>query len=319
MRASKKALVVTYYWPPDGGSGVQRWLKLCKYLPLSGWVPVVFVTKSHVFRIRDESLVGQVDSKCEVVRNRVPHILARLIKASEWYWVGGRRKKSDRWRLVDFITRWLRVNFLLPDPKVVLVRGAFRRLNAIIREHKIGVVITTGPPHSTHLIGRSLKRKWGKSLCWVADFRDPWAGYDAFQALDPSQRVQQRHAELEKSVLTQADHVLTVSPTWLADLRRAGASKASLLPNGYDHEDFDAKSPPLSRDNESFRLFYAGVLDELRNPAAFWEVLRELMVENREFGKRLRVFICGIVSAGVAAQAKKDVRITCSIRALSST
>ncbi len=235
-----KVLIITYYWPPSGGAGVQRWLKFSKYLPLSGWMPVVLTVRpeSAAYPYRDNSLSAGVSGEVAVHRTR----------AVNWFALYNR----DRSRVphsgfasgagggvTAAAGRFLRGNLFIPDPRRGWNRYAFRKAKELIRKEHIREVITTGPPHSTHLIGLRLKRRM-PHLRWVADMRDPWTGIYYYEMFRPSWPARALDRRLEQRVLQGADMITTVGHGLASHLaERAGESdKIYVLPNGYDEDDF---------------------------------------------------------------------------------
>src|SRR3989337_3522866 len=162
--SNKKILIITYYWPPSGGSGVQRWLKFVKYLPQFGWQPYIFTPENPSFAIRDESLLKDIPVEAEVIRFPIWEPYEAFFKLSS---VLGKKKASKPTDLVSMkdqslfqkISTFVRGNFLIPDPRVFWVRPSVKFLNDFLRDNEINSIVTTGPPHSMHLIGLKLKNK----------------------------------------------------------------------------------------------------------------------------------------------------------------
>ncbi|MGA7306610.1 MAG: glycosyltransferase [Rhodothermales bacterium] len=295
----KKVLVITYYWPPAGGGGVQRWLKLTKHLPDFGWEPVVYAPEAADYPLVDPTLEGEVASGLVVIRR--PIFEPRRLYA----WFGGSKERrsqeveeifhrdpSERSR-AENLAVWLRGNLLIPDARVTWVRPSTRYLTAYLKEHPVDAVVTTGPPHSMHLIGRALKRKAG--VPWIADFRDPWTNIEFYGDLMLTAWADARHRRLEASVLKEADAVVTVSPTWGTDFE-GRARNVQVIPNGYDEKDF-TELPSVDRD--VFRLTHAGSLSMDRNPVALWEALASLSESEPGFGEKLRIQMLGRMDPGI--------------------
>src|SRR5690349_6312590 len=156
MDENKKVLIIAYYWPPSGGSGVQRWLKFVKYLPQFGWQPYVFTPENPSFAIRDESLQRDVPEEAEVLRfpiwepyeafGRISKIFSKGKPVNSPNPVAGKQGS-----VFQNIAVWIRGNFFIPDPRVFWVKPSAKFLHNFIRDNKIKTVITTGPPHSIHL------------------------------------------------------------------------------------------------------------------------------------------------------------------------
>ncbi len=293
----KRLLLVSYYFPPSGGSGVQRAVKLARYLPQYGWMPTVLtVHPDHAaYPDLDPSLAGDIPPGLRVERTYAwdPYALyAGLLgrKKEETIGVGfstdraGGRKES--------LARLIRANVFLPDARVGWVPFALRRGRRLLTEEPYDAVLTTGPPHSSHLIGRSIARRFG--IAWAADFRDPWTDISYYHELPLSGVARRIDASLERSVLAGADAVITVS----SDLKRLLSSKTStpvyIIPNGFDEEDF--KHVPLLREPD-FVLTHTGTLTASQNPVSLWKAIRSLLDEGHL--ARLKIRMVGKVDGAV--------------------
>ena len=261
MRSSPaKVLIITYYWPPSGGAGVQRWLKFAKYLPSSGWMPVILTVKEEyaAYPFRDPSLFGEIPLDVVVHRTRAVNYFALYTKDQSKIPHAGFASGTGK-GLKSTISRFIRGNFFIPDPRKGWNRFAFRKARELIKNEHITHVITTSPPHSTQLIGLRLKRRF-PHIKWVADMRDPWTDiyyYDLFKPSWPARMID-RH--MEKTVLSKSDTIITVGQT-LATLFASRIQKMDkkiyVLPNGFDEEDFEGIVPTLP---ERFTITYVGTL-----------------------------------------------------------
>jgi glycosyltransferase involved in cell wall biosynthesis len=257
----KRILVATYYWPPAGGPGVQRWLKTAQALKQLGHdVEVLTVDPAYAtYPLRDESLSAEATG-----------IRVHSTRARDWF---GTYQKLTRRKEVPFsgfanqagrpgpiqrLSRWIRGNFFIPDPR----RGWNRYAVAeALKQHALkpfDLVVTSGPPHSSHLIGLALQRH---GLRWWADFRDPWTDIYYYRMFYPSAWARRRDAQLERNVLERAERVLCVSDDLkrlLAGKIQAGDAKFLVVPNGYDPADFAADAPVPN--NPVRTLVYTGTL-----------------------------------------------------------
>ncbi len=238
-----KVLLLTYYWPPSGGAGVQRWLKMSHYLVERGYRPVVVTVDPEKanYPVRDESFHAEVPDEVEVHRTDSFEPLSIYKKS-----MGGGSLPYGGFANVDKatvrskISRWIRGNFFIPDARRGWNSHAFRKADELIRAGDIRTVITTGPPHSTHLVGLKLKAR--HDVRWIADFRDPWTDiyyYDDFLHSLPAKRLDRKY---EQRVLESADEVLAVCNSNLelfsAKLPPSETSKVHLVMNGFDERDF---------------------------------------------------------------------------------
>lgn len=287
---SKKILIITYYWPPAGGPGVQRWLKFAKYLPEFGWNPVIYTPENPSYPLLDESLLKDIPQNIEVVKTRIwePYQLAEKLNKSNKKFKAGQFDvgKNQSWK--SKLSIWVRGNFFIPDARVFWVKPSIKFLEQYLKENKIEVVVTSGPPHSLHMIGLGLKKKF-PDLKWIADFRDPWTEISYYKHLKLTQSSDRKHRQLESAVFKNADITLATSYTDAENFRKAGAN-AICITNGFDESDASATHNVTGekadgQNSKAFTLSYIGVLEQLRNPENLWKVLDELVTENKEFAE----------------------------------
>jgi len=285
----KKVLIITYYWPPAGGSGVQRWLKFTKYLPKYNWKPIIYTPENPYFDLQDEALLNDIPNEAEVWKIPIwePYALKDKMfgKGSSSQSAGVITNKKS---LKNKLLNWVRGNLFIPDPKIYWVKPSVKVLHKKILEEGIEHIITTGPPHSMHLIGLGLK-KIIPNLKWIADFRDPWSELDLLNEFQLNNSSRKKHKDLEREVLQSADVALTVSETWVEDLKNLGANKVKLITNGYDVDDFELKP----KTNDKFIIGHYGLLNHLRNPKNLWKSLANLCAKNSEFNTRLEIHLSG--------------------------
>jgi glycosyltransferase involved in cell wall biosynthesis len=289
----KRVLIITYYWPPSGGGGVMRWLKMSKYLPELGWQPVIFTPENPDPSVYDESLIGEVHPATEIIRLPIwePYGIYRRItgKNNAARFKAGYISEASRGNLKERLSVFLRGNFLIPDPRIFWVRPALRFLSRYLKANPVDLIITTGPPHSMHLIGLGLKKKI-KTTPWLADFRDPWTEIDFYHRLKLTWLADKIHRSLEKKVLKQADIITTVSPLFKSGLERISGRKIDLVYNGYDPEDFNFN---ISTDAQHFTISHYGAFNRDRNPSALWIAMGNLAKENPDFARMLRIQLIG--------------------------
>lgn len=288
----KRVLVITYYWPPSGSVGTHRWLKMCKYLPQHGWRPVVYTPSNPEMPSVDESLMHDVSPELEVIKQPItePFSLykrftgkprdARLQTAFLNEQGGG------GWR--ENLALWVRSNFFIPDARVWWVRPSIARLTRYLKDHPVDAIVTTGSPHSLHLIGRVLKQRTG--IPWLADFRDPWTNIDFYGQLKLTRWADARHRSLERAVLQEADGVLTVSWHWAEELRALGARDPQVITNGYDPA--DVPQPPAPVD-ERWSLVHVGSITATRDAPVLWRALAARIARDEEFSRRFVLRLVG--------------------------
>ncbi|MFN7437782.1 MAG: glycosyl transferase [Bacteroidota bacterium] len=297
----KKILIITYYWPPFGGSGVQRWLKFVKYLPSFDYQPFVFTPENPFVEIQDASLLKDVPAEAEVIKLPIwePYQLFQKLsgnkKQTDFVSTG---KKSFLQRLSLFV----RGNFFIPDARVFWVRPSVLFLDDFLKSNHIDTIITTGPPHSMHLIGLKLKQK-NPALKWVADFRDPWSEWDLLDTFSLTNWARRQHKKMEKKVLTNADEVITIAPYHQQRLQTLGGRKVHLITNGFDEDDFiDVRHHPT----EKFTLRHIGVVDELRDPRPVMQAIKDLIIEGRVRKEKILVEFIGNVNSRFRAEVQDD-------------
>ena len=232
----KRLLIITYYWPPTGGSGVQRWVKFSKYLPAHGWQPVIYTPENPERLAVDESLLADIPACAEVIKTPIlePYAVYRKLTGGGKGEVNPVNAQQKNWK--QRLSLWIRGNCFIPDPRVAWVRPSVRYLKKYLREHPVDAVVTTGPPQSVHLIGLGLKKALG--LHWIADFRDPWTEMFYYKHLGLTAASDRRHHRLEQAVLDAADTVISVSPPVAADFQAKTSTPVVLITNGFDEDDF---------------------------------------------------------------------------------
>ena len=296
MEYKKRLLIISYYWPPTGGSGVQRWVKFSKYLPEHGWQPVIYTPENPERLAYDESLLADIPECTEVIRRRIvePYGLYRKLFGRS----GGEVNplNSSGKSLKSKLSRVVRGNLFIPDPRVSWVRCSVRFLKKYLREHPVDAVVTTGPPQSMHLIGRGLKRSLG--LPWIADFRDPWTRMFYYKHLCLSKFADRKHHRLEQGVLDEADLVLAVSPPVRDDFQAQTGTPVHLITNGYDEDDFPVREPGSRKDGK-FRIVHTGLFAADGNPLKLWDALARRCREDEDFAQRLEIRLAGKTDAPV--------------------
>ncbi len=291
----QKILVITYYWPPAGGPGVQRWLKFVKYFPEFGFEPVVYVPDNPNYPLVDEQLVGEIPAGTQIISQpiREPYHWASMLSKNKTKRISSGIISERNPSLMERILLWIRGNFFIPDARKSWVAPSIQFLSEFIEKEKIQTVITTGPPHSLHLIGLGLQQKL--DLEWIADFRDPWTSIGYHKKLRLTRASRERHKALEKQVLNTADKIVVTSPTTQKEFEQITNKPIKVITNGFDEE-----LSPVSLD-EDFTISHLGSLLTGRNPISLWEALHELVHEHPKFAEHLRIQLAGVVGQEVLA------------------
>ncbi|MFO7574578.1 MAG: hypothetical protein R6W67_05430 [Bacteroidales bacterium] len=288
----KKALIITYYWPPGGGAGVQRWLKMARYLTEFEIEPYILtVDQSYAtYPATDISLERDIPAGLKVFKTRATDYF-RLLSRNKTVLSSAGFAKEGKNSFREKVARFIRGNFFIPDPRRGWNRYAFRKAVEIIDIYGINTVITTSPPHSTQLIGLKLKNRYPE-INWIADLRDPWTDIYYYREFYPSLPAKMLDKRLEVKVIAGADHIITVGDS-LSELfsgkHSSVSGKISVIRNGYDPADFTGLTPQKPR---VFTISYTGTLSDSYNLTGLIAALREL--ENN--GKVYRLRFTGYVS-----------------------
>lgn len=302
----KKVLIITYYWPPIGGAGVQRWLKFTKYFRDFGWEPIIYTPENPDFPINDESLLKDIPLGITILKTRIsePYDFYRKImgkKKTDAVNQGFLSEKKEN-KFLQSLMIWVRGNFFIPDARKFWIKPSVNYLSEYLSKNNIDAVISTGPPHSMHLIALGLKKKF--NLPWIADFRDPWTQIDFYSQLQLSKWADAKHKKLEKEVLNTADKVVTVSWNWAKDLESLCERKVDVITNGFDDDDF--KTEEKHELMPGFTFHHIGALNKDRNPHVLWKVLGDLCNEQLDFKKDLKLIFTGKTDAQVFESLDKN-------------
>lgn len=275
-----------------------------------GYEPVIYTALDGEMPVVDHSLEKDIPSGLTVIRQPIwePYSFYKRF-------IG--RKKEDKINasflnegrksggLAEKISVWIRGNFFIPDARKFWIKPSIRYLSTYLEKENINLVISTGPPHSMHLIARGLK-KHRPQLRWVADFRDPWTNIDFYEKLMLTRAADALHHRLEQAVLKEADAVVSIGESMMEEFKAmylaAGgkhSEKFSVITNGYDEDDVRTTAPPL---DQRFSLAHIGTLVRDRNPEILWQALSQLIKENESFSRELEIKLVGKVDLYVMDQ-----------------
>ncbi|WNM17890.1 glycosyltransferase family 4 protein [Flavobacterium capsici] len=295
MSEPKKLLIITYYWPPAGGPGVQRWLKFVKYLPDFNIQPIVYIPENPTYPIIDKGLESEVSNETIILKNKIkePYGFASFFGKNKTKKISsGIIPNKKKQSFLEKTLLWIRGNLFIPDARFLWVKPSVKYLKKYIEENNIDTIVTSGPPHSLHLIGLQLKKDLG--VKWFADFRDPWTTIGYHKALKLSSYAEKKHKALESAVLNAADTILVTSKTTKTEFQELTSKPIEVITNGYDVEKVTKR--PL---DEKFTLAHIGSFLSERNPRILWKALSELIKENKDFKNDFQLKLIGAVSQEV--------------------
>jgi glycosyltransferase involved in cell wall biosynthesis len=297
----KRVLIITYYWPPSGGAGVQRWLKFVKYLRGYGWEPIVFTPENPEYPETDHSLEPDVPENLTIIRQPIwePYLFyKRLLGQKKDERISAafltEKKKNP---VVEWLSVWIRGNLFIPDARKFWIRPASRYLKAFLAANPVDAIVSTGPPHSMHLIAMRVSDTL--SLPWLADFRDPWTEIDFYQDLKLTHWADRIHHSLEKNVLQKATAVSVISKTMDTSFKKISGRECTVITNGYD--DGDLLKTTSDRLDNKFSIAHIGTLGSTRNPETLWKALQSLLKSIRELANDLEIKLVGKVDHTITA------------------
>ena len=293
----KKLLVIVYYWPPCGGVGVQRWLRFLKYLTRYGWEPTVLTTSNGDYPAIDESLLKDIPEEIKIIRTKTPTFGGVYKKAGESKVPYGSLEINSADSPFKKLSIWIRLNLVIPDARKIWNRFAYSSARKELLTNKYDAVITTGPPHSTHLIGLKLKRKY--NINWIADFRDPWTQMGYLKSVKRLKLTSYLDKQLENRVVQTCDSVIAVSQKIIADLN-CSSDKIHLITNGFDPHDY--MEIIKKRIDDNFNLNYFGTLPPESNPIS---VLKAVIQLNKKGITDIKMNFWGNISKKLIEQLNK--------------
>ncbi len=294
----RKVLIITYYWPPSGGAGVQRWLKFVKYLREFGWEPVIYTPSNPGFPVIDDTLARDIPEGIEVLMTPIwePYEFYKKMtgkKSNEYLNTGlSIPKKSPG--LVEKLSVWIRGNLFIPDARKFWINPSVRYLTKYLEDHQVNAIVSTGPPHSMHLI--ALKIKARLNIPWLADFRDPWTDIDYYKDLKISPFADRRHKKLELMTVKSCSAMVVVSREMQKNYEKLGGANVHVITNGFDPADMVVDE--VNRD-AGFSISHIGTLPPGINLKGLWQILSELCDTVPNFRNNLEIKLVGKVTSEV--------------------
>lgn len=297
----KKVLIITYYWPPSGGSGVQRWLYFTKYLRTFGWEPIIYTMKDADYPISDVKLLLKIPEGITVLKAKgfEPFKIYKSLTGQKNKRIPNSVVSKKDYGFMHKLAVWVRGNFFIPDARKFWIRPSVAYLSKFLATHKIDVLVSTSPPQSSHLIALAIHKKF--NIPWLADFRDPWTKISYFNDLKLTSFARNKHIELEKKIVQSATELVTVTPKLKREFEALRNDKVHLITNGFDDE---IKIPPSIKNNK-FTLSYFGVLSEERNPVNTWKAIEYTYENHTNFADAFELILIGNIDISIINHLKK--------------
>ena len=290
---NKKVLILTYYWPPAGGAGVQRWLKFVKYLSPLGYDLHVYTAENPEAPAMDDSLLQDVPDDVTVIKKPIwePLNLYKKLTHKKGSFNAGflSEEKNNKKKWSEKLSMFIRANLFVPDAKMFWIRPSTKFLQKYIQENKIDLIISSGPPHSLHLIALKLKKKL--NIKWIADFRDPWTNIDFYQELPMLHLIDAKQKKMEKLVLKQADRVIVVGDEMKKEFLEINPqSKIDVVTNGFDSDIRESEDLDIP-----FTILHIGSINAARSHESFYKAIALFLKENDEAKQHFLLKLVGKV------------------------
>lgn len=284
---------------------MQRWLKFVKYLRSTGWEPVVYTPENPEFPAIDDTLAEEIPTGIQVLKTPIwePYQLYKKLagvdKDQKVNASGFIAEKKGTGK-IQKLSVWLRGNFFIPDARKFWIKPSVKFLSDWLKENKVDAIVSTGPPHSMHMIALGVKKNTG--LPWLADFRDPWTNIDFYHELKLSARADKEHHRQELEVLNHADDVIVISNSMKSDFRKIKDRNYTVITNGFDRSDISKTD--IVKD-KAFSISHIGSMAKSRNPENLWLALADLKKSIPAFGDDLVIKLIGTVDFAVIDSIKK--------------
>lgn len=294
----KKVLIISYYWPPCGGIGVLRCLKISKYLRNFGWEPIIYTAKNAHYPNIDHSNEKDIAEGLTVLKQPIwePYHLYKFFtgqkkdaNVNNVFYV-----KEDGESPIHKLSVWIRSNFFIPDARARWIKPSVKYLKEYLEENPVDAIFSNGPPHSNTRIATLIKKELG--IPWLADFQDPWSQVDYFKLLKLTSWGMKKHLKMEQEAFQYADKTTIVSPTWKGDLEDLGAHNVSVIPWGFDPDDYANLEDQV---DSLMTLTHLGIMGYDRNPEVLLKVIAELGKELPDFSKLFRLKLVGQVDHSI--------------------
>ena len=304
----KKVLFITYYWPPSGKASLQWPLKIIKHLLAFDWSPSVLTVEEDSFTQKDETFLTEIPDEVKVVRAKSYepfNVYKKIIgKGKDEQLIASETISTQNKSLAHRLSVWIRMNLFIPDARVGWYFPAVKTGTKFLIEDKVNAIVTIGPPHTTHLVGKKLSSDF--NIPHIPVFIDPWTDISYYKYLERSNIAVSIDRRLEKSVLENASAIVFVTETMKNDYVNKYPQikdKSTILYWGYSEEDFKSlPSDPLPNEGGVEVILHSGNIFDHQNPKKFWSTVKN-EIDN---GRNLRLVFIGTVSPGIKESIKES-------------
>ena len=288
----KKVLIVTYYWPPAGGIGVLRCLKITKYLRKFGWEPIIFTVENPSYPFEDHSNDKDIPEGITILKSPVLEFENRFknVVKREQQSINNVVFSAGKKSLLVKAGLWLRANYFIPDAKALWIKPSVKQLSKFLEENHVDAIFSDGPPHTNTVIAQKISEKY--NIPWLSDYQDPWTQVDYYDKFPLSKKADQKHKSMEKKALTTASKVVSASPSFSRGLKELGAVNPEVVYYGFDEDDFKDIESVL---DSMFTVTHAGILASDRLPENLLQVLSKIIKNNQQFKDVFRLKLIGSI------------------------
>ncbi len=294
-----KVLFITYYWPPSGKASLHWPLKIIRYLNEFNWQPAVLTASEDAFSHKDETLLKQVPVNLDIIKTRSyePFKIYRKLtgKSETEALIPSESISKENKSIAHKLSVWIRMNLFIPDARAGWYWPAVKQGKDFLKKNKdFKAIISVGPPHTSHLIGKKLSKTF--NIPHFPVFIDPWTDIIYYKNFKRSRITLALDMHFEKSVLQNSKKVIFITETMKKDYiakYKWLENKSEVLYWGYDEDDFAGKKS--SKSNEEKIILHAGNIFDYQNPLNFWKNLKKKI----EAEEKYKLKFIGTVSPGI--------------------
>lgn len=297
----KKILFITYYWPPSGKASIHWPLKIIKHLYTFGWIPSVLTADEDTFSQKDDTFLNEIPSEVKVFRAKSFEpfdIYKKFIgKGKDEQLVASEIISNKNKSFTHRLSIWIRMNIFIPDARIGWYFPAVKAGLSFLKKEKIDAIVSIGPPHTTHLVGKKIASKF--RVPHMPVFIDPWVDISYYKNFKRNKLTRSIDNRLEKSVLLNSAAAIFVTDTMMKDYEKkypAIKNKSHVLYWGYSEEDFKVEDERWNKeDGKEEVILHAGNIFDYQNPKHFWKTLKNEI----DKGRKLKLVFIGTVSPDI--------------------